>query len=386
MARIAVVCALVAVTIAVCLANGIPLSDNSNKALLEDVVLIEDEKMIDNKICHRAILSVFHEAIRSAEGAKHNCETILEQARNNALPMMSSVCECAVVVSHSFHNVYDSDYDCVVERGVWNIREVSKMCSIPEPIAVAPTAPQNDTCVEGKTCIHGKCARNTCICDQTGANAVHPDWTGSDCAVPWCPLECSGYGFCNMSNGKCVCDSRHTGEGCEMQEDGTASTDSLVSPNTTAVNVTIPAPTPRPIKGICWKALALANADTDGPVDRNIPICNPDGSYTPLQCNTIRKMCWCVNEVGEAYSNTMLPADHAPACIGYNGAVVAPLTFGFKAPAPIITKDKCALLACGPNGYCDAKAKPVRCKCIGGYSGLNCHTPPLVSSNTTKAL
>lgn len=55
---------------------------------------------------------------------------------------------------------------------------------------------------------HGKCgADNKCQCE--------PGWAGTMCSEKTCPSQCSGHGICN--NGTCVCDSKRTGDECEIE-------------------------------------------------------------------------------------------------------------------------------------------------------------------------
>jgi len=56
----------------------------------------------------------------------------------------------------------------------------------------------------------------TCTCFQLPNFMGGGYYTGPDCSAVGClePL-CNGYGTCNLNNGRCICDSKHSGRSCE---------------------------------------------------------------------------------------------------------------------------------------------------------------------------
>jgi len=116
--------------------------------------------------------------------------------------------------------------------------------------------------------------------------------------------------------------------------------------------------------------------------DGRLPQCNhKDGSYEPLQCNTLTHDCWCVDEDGDEIKFSRRGAGYDPpdcALITTESVTMSfdPKGIRYDVGGP---PDRCSIarLTCGENGFCiDDGTSDVYCHCVNGYTGASCEDEP----------
>eukprot|EP00457_Paulinella_chromatophora_P003781 gb/GEZN01003789.1/.p1 GENE.gb/GEZN01003789.1/~~gb/GEZN01003789.1/.p1 ORF type:complete len:595 (+),score=49.24 gb/GEZN01003789.1/:32-1816(+) len=265
-------------------------------------------------------------------------------------------------------------------------QEKEESVSMPDEVDAELTTTEAD-CPNACSQI-GLCRAGRCLCPG--------NWTGLDCSVPVCYLQCSGQGVCQAETGRCRCLDGFFGEGCELRRCHPPDCNQRGSCDTLTSLCHCFAGSYGP--GCDWRCPERCNF----PKGRCVQVLQQDHrNQSDLDLNTDRILNNDLNQSADSNNTneTMVGTDDDPVrsvvdrlsefkcqCEeGWTGSTCADRDCGPFFKGPNCDKKKCPYDCSGPtHGVCDHQT--LACLCLAGWQGVGCELKPCPDNCNARGL